>query len=968
MSLARLQALSPEQARAVSALLDEALSVAAADRARWQRELAEREPQWSKLVDELLRDIPASTVVTRDDSIAHVVSRAVSDDGLCQGQTLGPYRLQRLLGQGGMGTVWLAERADGLFQRQVALKLPHRGFLDTADAARERFARERDILARLEHPWIARLLDAGFSPDGHPYLALEYVEGQTLSTHCDARRLGLRERLELMLQVLSAVQYAHQNLVIHRDIKPGNILVTENGQVRLLDFGISKLMADGQSPVHDSELTVIAGRALTPDYAAPEQLSGQPVSTASDVYSLGVVLYALLCGARPFTTAHGQRTYAAGAGPLPPSMQPVAAEVALARGTTPRKLSRALQGDLDTIVLKALREEPGERYPTAEAFREDIARYLAGEPVKARPDSVAYRAWKFVKRRRVAVSATAVVVALLLFATQFSLNQAQRARAAASVATQEAERARAVQDFLLGVFMSNSDQQLDPLTARQRTARELLDIGSQRVVEQLSRSPEVLANLCATLADMYHQMGLGSDAARMRAEGITALTRVHGRDHELIAEAWLLKAQDERQAGALTAALASLDAAKAMLARLGDHGSQTLAFVWLEAAQLEQYTHLDRMREDAARARVYFKEHTVERMWSNRFQSVNIEARALQLTGELDRAEVRFVEALQELEVLGLQATAWSVTPLVWLAETQWQASQLTAAEDNLRQALGLSLFFNGEDNMATVQTQLKLGALLHQTGRRAEGLALLRAVEPKVPGAGTHALANWRSFYGASLLVEGRAAEAEQLFSDLVTELSERLPQSLLMARALLQRAGARRWLGQHAESLADSTRALQLWTAGAGSMTRQAMFAPFHVGRARAQLALGQLAAAEESLRAVVYDDPKGVDAIEALIVRAQVGLRGGKAEEARHDAARALGLLRAPRLLGRLPQLEAEALQRLGEAYLSAGDEASGCEALAQSAELHARLEVTTSPQREELARSAVRCPAGNLSAQR
>lgn len=268
MSLARLQALSPEQARAVSTLLDEALSVAADDRARWQTELAQREPQWSKLIDELLKDIPASTVLTRDDSLAHVVSRAVQDDGLCQGQTLGTYRLQRLLGQGGMGTVWLAERADGLFQRQVALKLPHRGFLDTADAARERFARERDILARLEHPWIARLLDAGFSPDGHPYLALEYVEGQTLSTHCDERRLGLRARLELMLQVLSAVQYAHQSLVIHRDLKPGNILVTESGQVRLLDFGISKLMADGQSPVHDSELTVLAGRALTPDYAA----------------------------------------------------------------------------------------------------------------------------------------------------------------------------------------------------------------------------------------------------------------------------------------------------------------------------------------------------------------------------------------------------------------------------------------------------------------------------------------------------------------------------------------------------------------------------------------------------------------------------------------------------------------------------------------------------------------------------
>ncbi|HTU60708.1 MAG TPA: hypothetical protein VMF89_19785, partial [Polyangiales bacterium] len=567
-----------------------------------------------------------------------------------------------------------------------------------------------------------------------------------------------------------------------------------------------------------------------------------------------------------------------------------------------------MRGDLDTIVRKALREEPGERYPTAEAFREDIARYLAGEPVKARPDSFAYRAWKFVKRRRVAVSVGAVVVSLLLGATQFSLDQASRARAAAELATHQAERARAVQDFLLGVFMSNSDQQLDPLAARQRTARELLDIGSQRVVQQLAGSPEALADLCGTLADMYHQMGLGNDAARMRAEGIAALKRVHGGDHELIAEAWLLKAQDERQAGALTAALASLDAAKVMLERLGLRGSQTQAFVWLEAAQLEQYTDLDRMREDAARARVYFKEHTVERMWSNRFQSVNIEARAFQLTGEFDRAEARFVEALKELEVLGLQATAWSVTPLVWLAETQWQASQLVAAEDNLRQALGLSRFFNGEDNMATVQTQIKLGALLHQTGRRAEGSALLRAVEPKVPGAGTHAVANWRSYYGASRLVDGRVAEAEQLFSDLVAELGERLPKSLLMARALLQRSCARRALGRYTESLADSTQALQLWTAGAGSLTRPALFAPFHLAQARALLGLGQLAAAEQSLNAVVHDDSEGLDAIEALIVRSQISAARGRAEEARSEAARALGLLRTPRLLGRSPHLEA------------------------------------------------------------
>lgn len=908
MSLARLQDLSPEQAQAVSALLDEALSVAQADRPRWQRELVRREPEWSTLIGRLLEDIPAASAFTREDSIARVVSDAARADGLRQGQEFGAYRLERLLGQGGMGSVWLAERADGLFQRSVALKLPHRNLVDSA--SRERFARERDILARLTHPLIARLLDAGVSPDGHPYLALEYVEGQTLTAHCDERRLGLRARLELMLQVLSAVQYAHQNLVIHRDIKPGNILVTADGQVRLLDFGISKLMSDGATgAAHDSELTQLAGRALTPDYASPEQIAGGPVSTASDVYSLGVVLYALLCGRRPFKAQAG---FAAHSGAiLRPSRQTLDDATARTRGTTPKKLARALAGDLDTIVLKALKEDPSERYPTAEALREDIARFLAGEPVKARPDRLGYRAWKFVRRQRVAVSVGAVVVASLLTATQFSLDQASRARAAAAVATQQAERARAVQDFLLGVFTSNSDQQLDPLAARQRTARELLDIGSQRVISQLSAAPEVLAELCETLADMYHQMGLGSDAARMRAEGIAALQKIHGKDHELIAEAWLLKAQDQRQAGELSAALTSLRAAGEMLERLGDRGSQTRAFVWLEAAQLEQYTDLDQMRADAERARAYFKQHTVLRMWSNRFQSVNIAARAYQLAGEIERAELAYLHALRELEVLGLQATAWSVTPLVWLAETQWQASEYEAAESNLRQALALSLFYNGPDNGATLQTQTKLAALLHQTGRREEALRLLRDVEPRLGGGGTNALATWRNFYGSVLLAEGRVEEAHQLFDELVAELNERLPGSLLMARALMLRSTALWRMGRARLSAEDSATALQLWAAGAGEHASRASFNAYHLAHARARLALGDYAGAQQSLGALTPQEPATAELVEQLIVQAQLSRNSGDCEAGRMHAQRALATLHTPRFLGRLPSLEVQAL---------------------------------------------------------
>jgi eukaryotic-like serine/threonine-protein kinase len=624
-------------------------------------------------------------------------------------------------------------------------------------------------------------------------------------------------------------------------------------------------------------------------------------------------------------------------------------------------LARALRGDLDTIVLKALREDPSERYPTAEALREDVARYLSGEPVKARPDRLAYRAWKFVRRQRVAVGVGVAVATLLLMATHFSLDQARRARAAAEVATQQAERARAVQDLLLGVFMSNSDQQLDPIAARQRTARELLDVGSQRVVEKLSDAPEVLAGLCHTLADMYHQMGLGEDAARMRAQAIAALRKVHGQNHELIAEAYLLKAQDERQAGQLMATLASLGAAEQVLDNVAEGGAQTRAFVWLEAAQIEQYSALSRMRVDAERAREYFEAHTVERMWSNRFQAVNIAARALHFTGELERAELGHVDALRELEVLGLQDTAWSVTPLVWLAETQWQASQLEAAEANLRHALGLSRYINGADNGATVQTQIKLGALLHQTGRREEGRALLHEAEPKLGQAGTNALATWRSFYGTMLLLDGRVSEAETLFSELIAELEERLPQSLLMARARLLRAQARLGAGRQRESLEDSALALQLWAAGAGPLARPSTFASFHVARARAQLASGDVAAAELSVQALEYDDPEAADAVEGSIVRAQVHGARGQWQEAQREASHALARVRAPRLLGRLPQLEAAALQALAEAHTQLGDGEAACTELAQATAIRAQLERPESPWRVNLAHAAAGCEA-------
>jgi WD40 repeat protein/serine/threonine protein kinase len=410
-----LKELSAAEFSRLSVLWDESIEMAPVERDAWLGALERSDPKTAAL----LRALSASQDESRERGFletshllaSHVASLIEADRGLI-GRQFGPYRVLSLLGHGGMGSVWLAERADGLFTRQVALKLIHPALKSRVTS--ERFAREREILASLNHPNIARLLDAGFAEDGQSYLALDYVAGTPLTTYCDANRLSVRERLELYRQVLNAVQYAHAHLVIHRDLKPANILVTADGQVQLLDFGIAKLLSEGEAK--ETELTQLGGRALTPDYAAPEQIAGSPITTAADVYALGVMLYELLTGERPYKLKRESRgaleeaiLQADSVAPSRTALQGAAA----VRATTAKKLASALRGDLDTIVLKALKKSPADRYATANAFAEDIERFLRGDVVLAQPDSVAYRTLKFARRHWVGISATSVLILTL---------------------------------------------------------------------------------------------------------------------------------------------------------------------------------------------------------------------------------------------------------------------------------------------------------------------------------------------------------------------------------------------------------------------------------------------------------------------------------------------------------------------------------------------------------------------------
>jgi serine/threonine protein kinase/tetratricopeptide (TPR) repeat protein len=489
---------------------------------------------------------------------------------------IGPYRLLGELGHGGMGTVYLAARADEQFQMRVALKII-RG-ADSAEVVRH-FKRERQILASLDHPNIARLLDGGTTDDGLPYFVMEHIEGQQILDYCDSRSLPVTERLKLFQSVCSAVQYAHRNLVVHRDIKPGNVLVTLDGSPRLLDFGIAKLL----NPELVGEAPTATAIHMTPAYASPEQVRGERITTASDVYSLGVVLYELLTGRHPYrlgsghpldvlraiaeqepekpSTAVARRkgeprtiveathtrdaTRTAPPAPDVPTAQPAgpsgptAEAAARTREGTPEKLRRRLRGDLDNILLLALRKEPQGRYDSVEAFSNDIRRHLERLPVRARKPTAGYRAGKFVRRHAAGVSASLALAVLLVgFAVAMAVQSARvaRERDAAEKERAAAQRERAtaqrVSAFLVDLFKVS-----DPGEARGNTvtAREVLDKGAAKIAIELKDQPEVRATLMDTMGYVYRNLGLNDKAIPLLQEALETRRAVLGSEHPDVA-------------------------------------------------------------------------------------------------------------------------------------------------------------------------------------------------------------------------------------------------------------------------------------------------------------------------------------------------------------------------------------------------------------------------------------------------
>ncbi|MFQ5572340.1 MAG: protein kinase, partial [Rhodothermales bacterium] len=532
----------------IEARFEKALALTPEERAAYLDNLETHDPELHREVMSLLaahEDAPDFFVGLSGTFVAPFLSHL--DKEPSAPSHVGPYRVVQELGHGGMSTVYLAERADGQFEQHVALKLV-RADVQTDDRL-QRFRGERQILASLNHPSVARLLDGGITDDGRPYLVMEYVDGLPINRYCDAHLLSLEDRLRLFQHVVEAVQYAHRNLVVHRDLKPSNILVTEEGKVKLLDFGIAKLLDDEAG---STALTQTGERWMSPEYAAPEQIKGHRITTATDVYQLGVTLYKLLTGHRPYriatTSTYEIERAVCEAEPTRPSS--IVGQVEETRhGTatvriTPESISqtraadlpvlqRKLSGDLDAIILKALRKEPEHRYASAEAFCEDLKRYLNGLPVLARRGSVGYRARKYVERNRWSIAAIAAIMLLLIgYAVTVTLQAEQIARER-DRARLEAFKTEEVNERMIDLFSVSDANE----ARRDRiTAREILEEGTRRVRKELGNQPEVQAEALSVIGRIYERLGFYDESVHLMDSALSIRRQVLRAPHLDLAE------------------------------------------------------------------------------------------------------------------------------------------------------------------------------------------------------------------------------------------------------------------------------------------------------------------------------------------------------------------------------------------------------------------------------------------------
>jgi serine/threonine-protein kinase len=723
-----------------------------------------------------------------------------------------------------MGTVYLAFRDDDQYRKRVAIKLISDA--PTGDLVRY-FRRERQILAALEHPNIAQLLDGGTTEDGRPYLVMEYVEGKPIHQFCAERQLPVSERLVLFRHVCAAVQHAHRNLVVHRDIKPGNILVTADGVPKLLDFGIAKLL----NPELAGEALTATRFAMTPEYASPEQAKGQPITTATDVYSLGVVLYELLSGRLPyaFTTRQPLEILRAVV-----EQEPQAPSAAVARPDTPvavskgiptmgaaegtrQRLRRRLRGDLDNIILSALRKEPHRRYASVEAFSDDLARYLERRPIRARPATIAYRMGKFLGRNRLAVGSAALFVVLLVGFTASTLVQSRRAEQERDRAERERDKAQKIAAFLVDLFRTS-----DPAQAKghEVSAREVMDRGAERVAAELQDQPDIQASLMHTLGSIYRSLGQHQRSKELLEAALQRRQRLLGSRHLDVADTQVelgitLTEQGEYEK-AETVKAEALAARRVLLS--GDHPDvinaiQSLGVTRWNKGDLDGAESLYRealaMRRRTGQAE--------DRRLANNIHNLGL-VRAEK--GDLAEAGRLFQEGLEmRRRVLGPDHPDVAGS-LLGVAGARFMSGDLAGAEGPLREGLALQRRLFGDRHPDVAGGLNNLGELLFERGEYVDA----EAVHRQALSLRRETLGSEHADVGASLMSlaralqrQGRLVEAEGLYGQSLANFQKLLSTHPLRGYALgylgsllLERGRNREAEGLFREALAVRQKAL--------------------------------------------------------------------------------------------------------------------------------------------------------------
>ena len=611
----------------------------------------------------------------------------------------------------------------------------------------QRMAQEREILAVLDHPHIARIFDAGVAADGQPYLALEYVEGRPIDAHCREHALSVRQRITLFLQVADAVAHAHAKLVVHRDLKPSNILVTAEGQARLLDFGIAKLVGEAQAG--HTELTQNAARVMTPWYAAPEQVRGEPVSTATDTYALGVVLYELLTGERPYRLA--RHTAAA----LEDAILRIDPQRPSSVAADP-KLAKALRGDLDTIVLKALKKAPNERYATVTALADDLRHWLADRPVLARPDGARYRLVKYLRRNRLALAVVGAVVLSLSAGLTTALWQGARAR-------QEAAKANAIKDYLIGLFETNDIEQRDGPRKRQQSVQQLLEQGAASLGQGLAEEPEVRDELQQTVGRLLENLAMNDAAIQLRRQRAAQLAE---RKAPAVLQVQALRelAVSERIKGNMAAAQTTLAQALALCEATGLARHLECLSAQSETGRM---AFADR-RLDAALTTLAPLTQTLRRDAPGSMELAD----ALDLLGMVRLEQNHAEEAYVLLhESIAIKRARWGDTSArlalarFHFGRNLWNLRHLAQAEAELRAAWDVAKLALGPEHVTSARIELNVGRLTAYLGLRTDGLVHVRhaaavlfkhADQVSLPD-----LMEAYAFLGNVLVVEGRVTEA---------------------------------------------------------------------------------------------------------------------------------------------------------------------------------------------------------------